>query len=163
MEPSVNQLRAVQAEAPRQPSSHRCSSVTHPAIANSAIDATVARCIPRTRSYSLSGHSTRTAVVTSRLAFADIAHLHQTAERTATTVSALVAQIVHEHARHLADEDHPQTTDDASSISKQGVPGASEVADLPVASPSCRKGCRTTPTFSGCTQASAPSWPTATR
>ena len=80
----------------------------------------------------MSGHSTRTAVVTSRLAFADIAHLHQTAERTATTVSALVAQIVHEHARHLADEDHPQTTDDASSISKQGVRGESEVADLPV-------------------------------
>jgi hypothetical protein len=50
---------------------------------------------------SLSGHSTKTAVVTSRLAIADIAHLHTAAERADTTVSALVARIVHEHAPQL--------------------------------------------------------------
>jgi hypothetical protein len=49
----------------------------------------------------MSGHSTRTAVVTSRLAIADIAHLHTAAERGDTTVSALVAQLVHEHAPQL--------------------------------------------------------------
>jgi hypothetical protein len=53
----------------------------------------------------LSGHSTKTAVVTSRLAIADIAHLHTAAERADTTVSALVARIVHEHAPEL--DQHP--------------------------------------------------------
>jgi predicted DNA-binding ribbon-helix-helix protein len=57
----------------------------------------------------LSGHSTRTAVVTSRLEIADSSQLHTEAERRGTTLSALVARLVHEHAPQLtttkADDD----------------------------------------------------------
>ena len=94
----------------------------HSAIAKSAIDATADRRISRTRSHSLSGHSTKTAVVTSRLAIADIAHLHHTAERTATTVSALIAQLVHEHARLLADgleQEADHTLDDLDPVTER--------------------------------------------
>ena len=48
----------------------------------------------------MSGHSTRTAVVTSRLRFADIAQLHSKAEDGGTTVSALVARIIAERLDH---------------------------------------------------------------
>jgi hypothetical protein len=41
------------------------------------------------------GHSTRTAVVTSRLAFEDIAKLHALAEQRGTTVSSLISSTVH--------------------------------------------------------------------
>jgi hypothetical protein len=46
------------------------------------------------REQPLSGHSTRTAVITSRIPIADIAHLHEQAERDDTTVSALIARAV---------------------------------------------------------------------
>jgi len=46
------------------------------------------------REKTLSGHSTRTAVITSRIPIAELAHLHQEAERDATTVSALIARAV---------------------------------------------------------------------
>jgi len=112
----VNQLRAVEAEAPPEPaSSCRCSSIALGNRTTSAIDAPVDRCIHLEHgATSLSGHSTRTAVVTSRLAIADIAHLHHAAERNATTVSALVARIVHEHARDVASQttDHDQINAD---------------------------------------------------
>lgn len=42
----------------------------------------------------LSGHSTRTAVITSRIPIAAIAQLHNVAEHQDTTVSALIARIV---------------------------------------------------------------------
>jgi len=47
----------------------------------------------------LSGHSTRTAVITSRVPIAAIAQLHNVAEHQDTTVSALVARIIADKLR----------------------------------------------------------------
>jgi hypothetical protein len=44
-------------------------------------------------------------VLTSRVAIGDVAHLHKAAEQRDTTVSALVARLVHEHAPYLDTED----------------------------------------------------------
>jgi len=41
------------------------------------------------------GHSTKTAVVTSRIAFEDIAQLHTLAAERNTTISALISRCVH--------------------------------------------------------------------
>ena len=50
----------------------------------------------------MAGHSTRTAVLTSRIPIADVARLHGVAEQRGTTVSALIAELVHDATPALA-------------------------------------------------------------
>ena len=59
----------------------------------------------------MSGHSTTTCVITSRIQIADVARLHQAAERCGSTVSALVAELVHEGAPKLERSDASESTD----------------------------------------------------
>lgn len=45
----------------------------------------------------MAGHSTKTAVITTRIQIADVALLYAIAAKRGTTVSGLIAEIVHDH------------------------------------------------------------------
>lgn len=88
----MNQLRAVKAEAPTSRPASSSARTRQPRTISTIAHRD--RHISRTRSKSLSGHSTRTAVITSRIPIAAVAQLHHIAQHQDTTVSALIARIV---------------------------------------------------------------------
>lgn len=54
----------------------------------------------------MAGHSTTTCVITSRIPIADVARLHDAAEQRGSSVSALIAKLVHDASPNLAEPAH---------------------------------------------------------